>query len=69
MLTDTGGDALRPAPAGGVGEEVASDELDPLAVGNDVLADLRRLFLLNGAVLLAILLGLGGIAFLIRRRV
>ncbi len=54
---------------GGVGEEVASDELDPLAVGNDVLADLRRLFLLNGAVLLVILLGLGGIAFLIRRRV
>jgi hypothetical protein len=54
---------------GGVGEEVADDELDPIAVGNDVLADVRRLFLLNGAVLLVILLGLGGIAFLIRRRV
>jgi hypothetical protein len=34
-----------------------------------VLADMRRLYLLNGAVLLTILLGLGGIAFLIRRRV
>jgi hypothetical protein len=54
---------------GGVGEEVADEELDPLAVGNDVLADLRRLFLLNGAVLLVIMLGLGGIAYLIRRRV
>jgi hypothetical protein len=54
---------------GGVGEEVPADELDPLQVGNDVLADLRRLFLLNGAVLLVIMLGLGGIAYLIRRRV
>ena len=54
---------------GGIGEEVPDEELDPLAVGNDVLADLRQLFLLNGAVLLVILLGLGGIAFLIRRRV
>jgi hypothetical protein len=54
---------------GGIGEEVPADELDPLEVGNDVLADLRRLFLLNGAVLLVILLGLGGIAYLIRRRV
>ncbi|MFI7546477.1 hypothetical protein [Actinoplanes sp. NPDC049599] len=54
---------------GGVGEEVPDDELDPLAVGTDVLADVRRLFLLNGAVLLVILLGLGGIAYLIRRRV
>jgi hypothetical protein len=54
---------------GGIGEEVSDDELDPVAVGSDVLADVRRLFLLNGAVLLVILLGLGGIAFLIRRRV
>ena len=54
---------------GGVGEEVPADELDPLEVGNDVLAELRQLFLLNGAVLLVIMLGLGGIAYLIRRRV
>jgi hypothetical protein len=54
---------------GGIGEEVSDEELDPVAVGSDVLADVRRLFLLNGAVLLVILLGLGGIAFLIRRRV
>lgn len=54
---------------GGVGETVASEELDPVEGVNGVLADMRRLFLLNGAVLLTILLGLGGIAFLIRRRV
>jgi hypothetical protein len=30
---------------------------------------MRRLFLLNGAVLVVILFGLAGIAFLIRRRV
>jgi hypothetical protein len=54
---------------GGIGEEVASDELDPVKGVNDFLAELRQLFLLNGAVLLVILLGLAGIAFLIRRRV
>ena len=30
---------------------------------------MRRLFLLNGAVLVVILFGLAGIAFLVRRRV
>lgn len=54
---------------GGVGEDVDAEALDPVEGVNDVLADMRRLFLLNGAVLLTILLGLGGIAFLIRRRV
>jgi hypothetical protein len=54
---------------GGTGEDVAAEELDPIEGVNGVLADMRRLFLLNGAVLLTILLGLGGIAFLIRRRV
>nr|WP_233624506.1 hypothetical protein [Actinoplanes sp. ATCC 53533] len=54
---------------GGIGEDVAAEELDPVEGVNSVLADMRRLFLLNGAVLLTILLGLGGIAFLIRRRV
>ena len=54
---------------GGVGEEVKTEELDPLAVGNDVLSQMRTLFLLNGAVLLVVLLGLGGVAYLIRRRV
>jgi hypothetical protein len=54
---------------GGIGEDVQAEELDPVEGVNDVLADMRRLYLLNGAVLLTILLGLGGIAFLIRRRV
>jgi len=54
---------------GGVGEDVAAEELDPVEGVSSVLADMRQLLLLNGAVLLTILLGLGGIAFLIRRRV
>ena len=54
---------------GGIGEDVQAEELDPVEGVNDVLSDMRRLYLLNGAVLLTILLGLGGIAFLIRRRV
>lgn len=54
---------------GGVGENVAVDEVDPVENVNAVINDFRRLFLLNTAVLVVILLGLGGIAFLIRRRV
>ena len=54
---------------GGIGEDVDGDELDPVEGVADVLAQVRRLFLLNGAVLLVIMLGLGGIAYLIRRRV
>jgi hypothetical protein len=54
---------------GGIGEDVQAEELDPVEGVNDVLADMRRLYLLNGAVLLTILIGLGGIAYLIRRRV
>ena len=54
---------------GGIGEEVSADELDPVEGVNQFLAEFRQLFLLNGAVLLVILLGLAGIAFLIRRRV
>ena len=36
---------------------------------NSFLGQMRGLFLLNGAVLVVILFGLAGIAFLIRRRV
>lgn len=54
---------------GGSGTDVKSEELDPLAVSKDVFAQMQRLFLLNGAVLLVVLLGLAGVAFLIRRRV
>ncbi|WP_067497629.1 hypothetical protein [Actinoplanes sp. TFC3] len=53
----------------GSGVNVKDEELDPLAVSKDVFAQLQRLFLLNGAVLLVVLLGLAGVAFLIRRRV
>jgi hypothetical protein len=35
----------------------------------DVVDQLQQLFLLNGAVLLVVLLGLAGVAFLIRRRI
>ncbi|GGQ79202.1 hypothetical protein [Couchioplanes azureus] len=54
---------------GGIGEKVDSTELDPVAVGSDVFSQMRRLFLINVAVLLVVLAGLGGVAFLIRRRV
>ncbi|MFI5933165.1 hypothetical protein [Actinoplanes sp. NPDC051494] len=54
---------------GGSGSDVVNEELDPLAVGKDVVAQLQQLFLLNGAVLLVVLLGLAGVAFLIRRRI
>ncbi|MET0418611.1 MAG: hypothetical protein ABW022_21565 [Actinoplanes sp.] len=54
---------------GGVGENLSADELDPVAEVNGFLGEMRRLFLLNGAVLIVIMFGLAGIAFLIRRRV
>ncbi|GID98043.1 hypothetical protein ACFQFC_15960 [Amorphoplanes digitatis] len=55
---------------GGIGEDVeAADEMDAVENVNHVLADFRRLVLLNTAVLVVILLGLAGIAYLIRRRV
>ncbi|MEU4216468.1 hypothetical protein [Actinoplanes sp. NPDC026623] len=67
---------LKPKPdvvtggiGGGAGQEVAADETNPVENVNHVLADFRRLFLLNAAVLIVILLGLAGIAYLIRRRV
>lgn len=53
---------------GGIGQEKVTDN-DPVAGLNDFIAEFRRLFLLNGAVLVVILFGLAGIAFLIRRRV
>ncbi|NMO52966.1 hypothetical protein HH310_17420 [Actinoplanes sp. TBRC 11911] len=54
---------------GGLGQNVDSDELDPVAGMNTFLDQMRRLLLLNGAVLVAILTGLAGIAFLIRRKI
>jgi hypothetical protein len=52
---------------GGVGVDVT--EIDPIAEMNDFFGQMRQLFLLNGAVLVVILFGLAGIAFMIRRRV
>ena len=52
----------------GGGEEVDVTLLEPPTL-HGVLVQMRQLLLLNGAVLIVILLGLGGIAYLIRRRV
>ncbi|MFG1608472.1 hypothetical protein [Actinoplanes sp. NPDC049265] len=58
---------------GGIGagypERSAADDVDPVDTVNDAFAQLRQLFLLNGAILVVILFGLAGIAFLIRRKV
>jgi len=54
---------------GGAGEDVTADELDPVAGLNGFVSQMQRLFLLNGAVLVVVLFGLAGVAFLIRRRV
>jgi hypothetical protein len=47
----------------------SSDDIDPVAGMNTFLNQIRQLFLLNGAVLVVVLFGLAGVAFLIRRRV
>ena len=54
---------------GGLGADVVADEIDPVAGVNHFLDEVRQLVLLNGAVLVVIMVGLAGIAFLIRRRV
>jgi hypothetical protein len=54
---------------GGIGENLSSQELDPVAGMNSFLDQMRHLLLLNGAVLVGILTGLAGIAFLIRRKI
>jgi hypothetical protein len=54
---------------GGIGEDVDVAQLEPAPTLDEFFAQMRRLLLLNGAVLVVILCGLGGIAFLIRRRV
>jgi hypothetical protein len=53
---------------GGAGEDVDVNQLEPPTL-DEFFAQMRQLLLLNGAVLVVILCGLGGIAFLIRRRV
>jgi hypothetical protein len=53
---------------GGTGVDAVQD-VDPMSTAHQVVNQFRQLFLLNGAVLVVILMGLAGIAFLIRRRV
>lgn len=62
-------DVVNGGIGGGIGETLEADKADSGTGVNQVLADIQRLFLLNGAVLVVILVGLAGIAFLIRRRV
>jgi hypothetical protein len=72
------GAPLKPKPefvnggiGGGVGTDIAPtrDDVDPAGGMNSFLDQIQRLFLLNGAVLVVVLFGLAGVAFLIRRRV
>ena len=61
--------------SGGIGggetvdRDLTDEELDAAAGVSEFLGQMRRLVLLNGAVVLVIAFGLAGIAFLIRRRV
>lgn len=68
---------LKPKPdvvpggvGGGIGENIDEPtELDPVAQMNSIMGEMRRLMLLNGAVLMVIFGGLAGIAYMIRRKV
>ncbi|MFI7023711.1 hypothetical protein [Micromonospora sp. NPDC049900] len=54
--------------AGGGERIIPEDALNPAQDINEAFSDLRRLLLLNVAVMLVITLGLAGIALLVRRR-
>lgn len=54
---------------GGIGTDINVNDVDPVASVNQFFDQIRRLFLLNGAVLVVILFGMAGVAFMIRRRV
>ncbi|GIF00762.1 hypothetical protein [Paractinoplanes rishiriensis] len=54
---------------GGVGVDIGTEAIDPATEMNNFLDEMRRVLLLNGAVLIVILCGLAGIAYLIRRRI
>jgi hypothetical protein len=63
-------DVVTAGIGGGVGQDITSGApTDPATGLNNFLSNVRRLLLLNGAVLIVILFGLAGIAFVIRRRV
>jgi len=62
-------DVVNGGIGGGAGQDVKAGSADSAAGVNTFLEEIRRLVLLNGAVLMVILVGLAGIAFLVRRRV
>jgi len=62
-------DVMSGGIGGGIGTGVVNDELDPAATLDQFITEMRQLILLNGAVVVVILFGLGGISFLIRRKV
>jgi len=62
-------DVVNGGIGGGVGQDIDAQDLNPVESMNDFLTEMRRLLLVNGAILIAILFGLAGISFLIRRRV
>ncbi|BCJ45116.1 hypothetical protein GCM10010168_69170 [Actinoplanes ianthinogenes] len=62
-------DVVNGGIGGGIGETLDQSELDPVSGAGHLFGQMRQLLLLNGAVLLVILTGLAGMAFLIRRRV
>ncbi|WP_030442849.1 hypothetical protein [Actinoplanes subtropicus] len=62
-------DVINGGIGGGAGENIKVDDLDPVAGVNSFLGRMRDLLLLNGAVLIVILFGLAGMAFLIRRKI
>jgi hypothetical protein len=62
-------DVVNGGIGGGVGQDLDAQDLSPVESMADFLTEMRHLMLLNGAVLIVIVFGLAGIAFLIRRRV
>ncbi|GAB1690210.1 hypothetical protein [Krasilnikovia sp. M28-CT-15] len=62
-------DVLSGGIGGGIGHQVEVEELDPAEGVNTLLTEMRELMMLNGAIVVVILVGLGSIAFLIRRKV
>ena len=62
-------DVVQGGIGGGVGEKINVGDSAPVAGVNSFLGRMRELLLLNGGVLIVILFGMAGVAFLIRRRV
>ncbi|WP_242625028.1 hypothetical protein [Krasilnikovia cinnamomea] len=62
-------DVLSGGIGGGIGQQVEVEELDAAAGVDALLTEMRELLMLNGAVVVLIMIGLGSIAFLIRRKV